>query len=171
LLIIEQVRRACAWLYHNAQALEIDPGQIVCSGHSAGAHLTAMMLATDWPGVWPEFPQRLLSGAVTISGLFDLEPLTRAEFIRNDLRIDPVLARALSPAFLPWRNDVPLVRAVGAEESAEFHRQSTLMGARWPLACERELIDVPGCNHLSVCDAFADTRSELFQATKGLLSR
>jgi arylformamidase len=170
LLIVEQVRRACAWLHHNARALDIDPGRIVCSGHSAGGHLTAMMLATDWPGVWPEFPARLLSGAVTISGLFDLEPLTRAEFIRNDLRLEPVLARALSPAYLPWRNEVPMVRAVGAEESAEFHRQSTLMGAHWPLACERELIDVPGCNHLSVCDAFADPRSELFEATKGLLS-
>ncbi len=102
-----------------------------------------MMLATDWPGVWPEFPQRLLSGAVAISGLFDLEPLTRAEFMRNDLRLDPVLARALSPAYLPWRNDVSMVRAVGAEESAEFHRQSTLMGAHWPLACERELIECP----------------------------
>jgi len=98
LMIVEQVRRACAWLHHNHRALEIDPAQIVCSGHSAGGHLTAMMLATDWPGVWPEFPQRLLSGAVAISGLFDLEPLTRAEFLRNDLRLDPVLARALSPA-------------------------------------------------------------------------
>jgi len=171
LMIVEQVRRACAWLHHNHQALEIDPEQIVCSGHSAGGHLTAMMLATDWPGVWPEFPQRLLSGAVAISGLFDLEPLTRAEFVRNDLRLDPVLARALSPAYLPWRNDVSMVRAVGAQESAEFHRQSTLMGAHWPLACERELIDVPGCNHLSVCDAFADSKSELFLATRVLLSR
>jgi arylformamidase len=170
LLIVEQVRRACAWLHHNARALDIDPGRIVCSGHSAGGHLTAMMLATDWPGVWPEFPARLLSGAVTLSGLFDLEPLTRAEFIRNDLRLEPALARALSPAYLPWRNEVSMIRAVGAEESGEFHRQSTLMGAHWPLACERELIDVPGCNHLSVCDAFADSRSELFQATRDLLS-
>lgn len=170
LLIVEQVRRACAWLHHNARALSIDPGRIVCSGHSTGGHLTAMMLATDWPGVWPEFPQRLLSGAVTVSGLFDLEPLTRAEFIRNDLRLEPALARALSPVFLPWRNDVPLVRSVGAEETAELHRQSTLLGAHWPLACERELIEVPGCNHLSVCDAFADTRSQLFQATTELLS-
>ena len=70
--------------------------------------------------------------------------------------------------FLPWRNDVPLVRAVGAEETAELHRQSTLLGAHWPLACERELIEVPGCNHLSVCDAFADTRSQLYQATRDL---
>jgi arylformamidase len=168
--IVEQVRRACAWLHHNARALDVDAGRMVCSGHSAGAHLTAMMLATDWPGVWPEFPQRLLSGAVTISGLFDLEPLTRAEFLRDDLRLDQVLTRALSPAFLPWRNDVPLVRAVGEHESAEFHRQSTLIAERWPQACERELIAVPGCNHLSVCDAFADPGSALFQATRGLFS-
>jgi arylformamidase len=169
LLIVEQARRACAWLHHNARALEIDPGRIVCSGHAAGGHLTAMMLATDWPGVWPDFPQRLVSGAVTISGLFDLEPLTRAEFVRNDLRLEPPLARALSPAHLPWRNDVQLVRAVGAEESAEFHRQSVLIAEHWPQACERELIDLPECNHLSACDAMADTRSDLFQATLALL--
>jgi arylformamidase len=164
--IVAQVRRACAWLHHNARALDVDAGRIVCSGHSAGGHLTAMMIATDWP----EFPRRLLSGAVTISGLFDLEPLARAEFLRNDLRLDQALTRALSPVFLPWRNDVPIVRAVGEHESSEFHRQSRLIAERWSLACARELIDVPGCNHLSVCDAFADTGSALFQATRELLS-
>jgi arylformamidase len=166
--IVAQVRRACAWLHHNAHALNVDAERIVCGGHCAGAHLAAMMIATDWPGVWAEFPQRLLSGAVTVSGLFDLEPLTRAEFLRDDLRLDPALTRALSPVFLPWRNDVPIVRAVGEHESAEFHRQSALIARRWPKACVQDLIDVPGCNHLSVCDAFADTGSVLFQATRQL---
>jgi arylformamidase len=168
--IVAQVRRACAWLHHNARALDVDARRIVCSGHSAGAHLTAMMIATDWPGVWPEFPRRLLSGAVTISGLFDLEPLTRAEFLRKDLRLDQALTRALSPVFVPWRNDVPIVRAVGEHESSEFHRQSMLIAERWPQACARELIDVPGCNHLPVCDDFANTGSALFQATRDLFS-
>lgn len=171
LQIVEQARRACAWLHHNARALDVDAGKIVCSGHSAGGHLTAMMIATDWPGVWPDFPKRLLSGAVAISGLFDLEPLTRAAFLRDDLRLDPVLTRTLSPAFLPWRNDVPVVRAVGSEESAEFHRQSTLIAAAWPQACDRELIDVPDCNHLSVCDAFANEGSVIFTAVTDLLLR
>ncbi len=169
LQIVEQVRRACAWLYHNARALEVDPARMVCGGHSAGGHLTAMMLATDWPGVWSEFPRRLLSGAVAVSGLFDLEPLTRAGFLRSDLQLDPVLTRALSPAHLQWRNDVPLVRAVGELESAGFHRQSDLIAQQWPQACG-PLIELPGCNHFSACDAFADPRSALFQATVRLMS-
>ncbi len=169
--IVEQVRRACAWLYHNARVLDVDPARMVCGGHSAGGHLAAMMLATDWPGVWSEFPRRLLSGAVTVSGLFDLEPLTRAEFLRSDLGLDAVLTRALSPAFLQWRNDVPLLRAVGSLESSEFHRQSELIELRWPQACGQPVIKVPGCNHFSVCDAFADPKSALFQATVSLLSR
>lgn len=169
--IVEQVRRACAWLYHNARVLEIDRERMVCSGHSAGGHLAAMMLVTDWPGAWPEFPRRLLSGVVTVSGLFDLEPLTRAEFIRDDLRLDPVLTRALSPAYLQLRNDVPLLRAVGAGESEEFHRQSALIAEHWPQACQRPMIEMRGCNHFSVCDALGDPDSVLFQETAGLLSR
>jgi arylformamidase len=169
--IVEQVRRACGWLHLNSRALNVDFSRVVCSGHSAGGHLTAMMIATDWPGVWATFPQRLLSGAVTLSGLFDLEPLTRAEFLRHDLNLDPVLARALSPAFLPWRNEVPVLRAVGAAESDEFHRQSALLAEHWPQACERPLIDVPDCNHFSICDAFATPGSVLFAATRSLFAK
>jgi arylformamidase len=169
--IVEQIRRACAWLYHNARVLEIDRDQMVCSGHSAGGHLTAMMLATDWPGAWAQCPQRLLSGAVIVSGLFDLEPLSRAPFLSGDLRLDPVLTRALSPAYLQLRNDAPMLRAVGQAESAEFHRQSALIAQHWPQACERALIELSGCNHFSACDALSDPDSALFQETAGLLSR
>jgi arylformamidase len=168
LAIVEQVRRACAWLHLNSRALNVDFSRMVCAGHSAGGHLTAMMIATDWPGVWATFPQRLLSAAVTLSGLFDLEPLTRAEFLRHDLNLNPVLARALSPAFLPWRNEVPVLRAVGARESDEFHRQSALLGEHWPRACERPLLDVADCNHFSIVDSFATPGSELFAATRSL---
>lgn len=168
LTIVEQVRRACAWLHLNSRALNVDASRIVCSGHSAGGHLTAMMIATDWPGVWATFPQRLLSAAVTLSGLFDLEPLSRAEFLRHDLKLDRVLTRALSPACLPWRNDVPVLRAVGAQESSEFHRQSELLAGHWPQACRRPLIDVPDCHHFSVCEAFTTPGSELFEATRFL---
>src|SRR5262249_42146482 len=35
-LIVQQVRRACLWLYNNADSLGVRAGEIVCSGHSAG---------------------------------------------------------------------------------------------------------------------------------------
>src|SRR3546814_14163873 len=49
--MIDQVRRALAWLYRHAAELGIDSGRIVVAGHSAGGHLVAMALATDWPAL------------------------------------------------------------------------------------------------------------------------
>ena len=167
--IVRQLRRACIWLYRNASALGIDADRIFCSGHSAGGHLAAMMLATDWPSLLSGLPRRLLAGALTISGLFDLEPLRHTQFLGQDLGLDAQQARELSPAFLSWCNDVPLIRAVGELESDEFHRQSVLMERQWPRACSQPLIDVSGSNHLSVCDALADTDSPLFQAVQAAL--
>jgi arylformamidase len=161
--IVEQIRHACIWTYRSGETLGVDPGRIFCAGHSAGGHLTAMMMATDWPAVKQDLPTRLLAGAITVSGLFDLEPLTRAEFLRHDLALDGNGARELSPCYLPLHNDTSLLRAVGELESLEFHRQSALLGERWPAACQRPLIDVPGCNHLSVCDALAMPGNILFE--------
>lgn len=164
--IVRQVRRACAWIHTSAAELGCDPNRIFCSGHSAGGHLTAMMLATDWSAESASLPRRLLAGALTVSGVFDLQPLTQAEFLRGDLNLDENAAREISPAFLGLQNDAPLLRAVGALESDEFHRQSELIAAHWPSACVTGLIDVPGCHHLSVCDALATPGSVLFERTR-----
>jgi len=169
--IVRQVRRACAWIYGNAAELKCDPNRIYCSGHSAGGHLTAMMLATDWPALSASLPQRLLAGALTVSGVFDLQPLTHSEFLRKDLNLDENAAREISPAFLGLHNDVPLLRAVGALESGEFHRQSEMLAAHWPGACTTGLIDVPGCDHFSVCDALATPNNVLFERTREAVLR
>jgi len=164
--IVNQMRRACAWLHGNAPSLGFDRQRIFCSGHSAGGHLTGMMLATDWPALSPSLPKRLLAGALTVSGVFDLQPLTHVEFLCSDLGLDESAARAISPAFLPLHNDAPLLRAVGALESNEFHRQSRLIAAHWPSVVAGDLLDVPGCNHLSVCDALATPGNVLFEALR-----
>jgi arylformamidase len=167
--IVAQIRRACVWLYRNASALDVDPIRIICSGHSAGGHLTAMMLATDWTRLAPDLPTRLLSGAVAVSGLFDLDPVARAPFLRDDLRLDASLVRELSPALLPLHNDVPFLLAVGALETAEFHRQSQLIASHWPLSCRAPLLDLPGCNHFTACEALAAPGSALFESVCSIL--
>ncbi|MDH4249363.1 MAG: alpha/beta hydrolase, partial [Deltaproteobacteria bacterium] len=46
--IVRQVRAAVAWTVLHAREFNGDPERIHVSGHSAGGHLTAMMLITDW---------------------------------------------------------------------------------------------------------------------------
>jgi len=43
--IVRQVLGSLAWLYRNAQRYDIDRERIYVAGHSAGGHLTAMMMA------------------------------------------------------------------------------------------------------------------------------
>jgi arylformamidase len=169
--IVQQVRRAIAWIHERADELAADNGRIFCSGHSAGGHLTAMMLATDWSAVAPGLPSMPLAGALTISGLFDVQPLTRAEFLRHDIGLDAAAARALSPAFLPLLSPVPLIRAVGALETAEFHRQQELIEAHWPGVCSAALLDVPECNHFTICEAFATPGNMLFEEMRATIQR
>jgi arylformamidase len=168
--IVEQMRRACIWLYRNAPELQVDPHNIVCSGHSAGGHLAAMMLATDWTQIAPDLPIRLLAGAVAVSGLFDLAPVAKAPFVRDDLQLNDALVRQLSPTLLPLHNEVPLLLAVGALETAEFHHQSQLIASHWPRACRTPLLDLPGCDHYTVCEALATPGSVLFQAVCAMLA-
>lgn len=119
--ITRQNRTALAWIHRNAGSFGGDPGRIHVTGHSAGGHLTAMLMAT----VWEEYglPFNAIKGAVPLSGLFDLEPL-RLSYLNADLRMDPVESRRNSPIHhLPdWMP--PTVVAVGGGETDEFLRQS-----------------------------------------------
>lgn len=169
--IVQQMRRACAWLHANAQTLGVSRRRLFCGGHSAGGHLTAMMLATDWPGFACGLPRRLLAGAFSVSGVFDLVPLTHAEFLRKDMRLDEAGARALSPCCLRLRDAAPLLLALGALESAEFHRQSALIAAHWPGICADPVIDVPGRDHLSVCDALSIPGNVLFESVRAAIGK
>src|SRR5271163_248542 len=67
--IIEQIRRACIFLW-----LRFDRRMVV-SGHSAGGHLAAAMVGTDWQALYPKAPADLVPAGYAISGVFDLTPL------------------------------------------------------------------------------------------------
>src|SRR5207253_9911247 len=60
---------------------------LVMSGHSAGGHLAACLLATDWQALNASLPKQLVVAAYTISGLFDLVPLVETS-INMALRLD-----------------------------------------------------------------------------------
>jgi arylformamidase len=166
--MVRQQLRALAWLYRNGDRLGFDPERIVVVGHSAGAHLTAMMMAALWPAYEVDLPPTLVKAGLAISGIYDLEPLVAAPFVNVDLRLDARRARALSPIHLPPATSAPLITAVGALESSEFQRQTALIGRAWKQVVARD-IPMPGCNHLTVVDHLANPASPLFDAALELV--
>jgi arylformamidase len=152
--IVEQIRRACASLWQR-----FNRRMLVC-GHSAGGHLTAAMVATDWQKLWPKVPQDLVPVGYAISGVFDLTPLCKTS-MNQDFKLDDQTAREISPMF--WQ--VPAGRAldamVGDLETSEFKRQSRSMTDVWSRAqAETRYGELPG-NHFTVIDGLADPKNPM----------
>ncbi|MGE5714794.1 MAG: alpha/beta hydrolase, partial [Betaproteobacteria bacterium] len=105
---------------------------------------------------------------LAISGIYDLAPLLQAPFVNVDLKLDARRARLLSPLHLPPATPAPLITAVGALESSEFRRQTTLIGRAWKENLVRS-VPMPGTNHLTIVDELANPASPLFDAALELV--
>jgi arylformamidase len=153
--IIEQIRHACLFLW-------LRTGQrMMIYGHSAGGHLAATMLATEWQARYPKAPPDLVPAAYSISGLFDLTPLVGIP-MAHDLRLDDSEARSVSPLFWPAPKGRPFDAVVGALESSEFLRQSRTVADSWGKAGAQTRYEaIPGTNHFTVIDALADPHSAM----------
>lgn len=129
----------------------------VVFGHSAGGHMAACMLS-----------EARASAAVSISGLFDLQPLIGTS-LNEALKLDAREAAALSPVHWPVPNGstpggTVLDCIVGADETAEFVRQSHDMALLWgSLGVETRFEALSGLNHFTVLDPLADADSALVQ--------
>ena len=96
--------RWCArwsWTWRHAALYGGDPQRIVVAGHSAGGHLATMMLCCDWRSQGRDLPAGLVTAALSISGLYDLEPISQVGFLKDDLRLTPQQVRRLSPIGFP----------------------------------------------------------------------
>lgn len=162
--IIHQMRAAARELARLGRPL-------VVSGHSAGGHLAACLLATDWPAYDGSLPKDLVIAAYAISGLFDLVPLVETT-INRALRLDETAAKAASPLFWkpPGRGSLDAV--VGGNESAEYFRQSRTMVEQWGAAGVTTRFGVvTDANHFTAIAPLADPDSAMVQRLKELAGR
>jgi arylformamidase len=156
--IIEQLRLACRAL--------ADAGSLVVSGHSAGGHLAACLLATDWAPLG--VPSRLVPAAYAISGLFDLTPLLRTQ-VNDALGLDESEAERLSPIGWTPPSGTVFDAVVGGAESGEYLRQSASIVERWGRAGVATRYEaVPGANHFTVVAPLADPDSAMTRRLAGL---
>lgn len=122
--------------------------RLVVAGHSAGGHLAACMMATDWSAHGA--PADLVVSGMGISGLYDLRPLMPV-YVNDALKMDEKTARAASP--LCWTPPAQgrFEAWVGGDESREYHRQSETLAATWLGAgVDCCWIESPGDNHFTV---------------------
>jgi len=144
---------------------------LVISGHSAGGHLAACLLATDWPAQDASLPKDLVIAAYAISGLFDLVPLVRTS-INKALGLDEAAAKAASPLFWMAPAHGSLDGVVGETESAEYHRQSRAVTEAWGASgLATRYGTIAGANHFTAIAPLADPASEMVLRLKLLARR
>jgi arylformamidase len=160
--IIEQVRASALFLWKEYRR------KIVVSGHSAGGHLTACLLATDWKKYDPSAPEDLAPSGVSISGLFDLTPLVPTT-VNNALKLDEAEAARSSPLRWPLTGKRVLDTWVGGAESSEYLRQSRTVADEWKKrGAATAYREIRGANHFTVLGPLGDPSSEISQRLAAL---
>ncbi len=144
----------------------------VVVGHSAGGHLAAAMLATDWSKAGGGVPSDLVKCAYAISGVFELEPLIPTS-LNEALKLDAAQAKAASPIL--WSappKDRTFVAAAGGEESQEFIRQALAIASVWSKAgVKAECVVVPGTDHFTIVDNLANGDSAMLARVVGMTGK
>lgn len=159
--IVDEIRTAVIYIYNHAAELGIDRDRLFISGHSAGGHLTAMMLRQDWMA--HGLPKDVFKGAVPVSGVFDPEPVTHIS-VNEDVRLDPEMARRNSALSEPPQTPAPVIAVVGGREPEGFH----VLSQDYVALCRdagiaAEYLSIPDFHHFSVIEEVFRAGSDTFR--------
>ena len=119
--MVEQVRRAVAWVYRNATSFGGDPSALYLTGHSSGGHLGGCIVTTDWAS--QDLPLDILKGALLGSGMYDLKAVRLSK--RNQyVKFTDAMEEELSAQRHIDRLHTPLILTHGTLETPEFQRHT-----------------------------------------------
>jgi arylformamidase len=162
--IVDDVIAALNWIARKGAGHGLTADRIVVSGHSAGGHLTAALFAAPLRRF--TFDASRIVGGAPFSGIYDFAPLLQFSF-NSDFRLDAEAVKRLALYDKKPTISAPLVIAAGGDESSEFQRQSRLLAEAWrPQVAALQIL--PGLNHFSIVDAFAERGQPLYDATLAL---
>ncbi|XP_062311900.1 kynurenine formamidase isoform X1 [Osmerus eperlanus] len=160
-LMVSQVRRSVVSVIQQYSHIS---GLYLC-GHSAGAHLAAMVLSTDW-SQYSVRPQ--IKGAFLVSGIYDLLPIL-STYVNEPLKMTEEVAVRNSPSQLVAQlkaasSDCDIVVAVAQNDSPEFRKQSEdYFQALQSSGLKVTLEDVPNTDHFNIIEQLVDGEYHLTQ--------
>ena len=160
--ILVSIQRGILWVWRNAESHGLSSERINLAGHSAGGHLTAMAVTTNWADLDTDAPDDIIKTGIPISGLYELEPL-RATSISEPLNLDDDETQSMSPCLRAPRGNIPLLAIVGGAETDQFHQQTDQFLDLWgshdiTLGKHTE----PEVDHIDIVNRLADSHSEIF---------
>lgn len=139
---------AVAWVYRSSETLGIDPERVFLSGHSAGAHIAAL-LATD-----PDYLQqhglqpRQLAGVIGLSGPYDFLPLTDDDLVEI-FSSDPAVQLDSQPVHHVDGDEPPFLLLHGEADLLVWPRNSQRLKQRLDAAGVPATLKLyPGMGHI-----------------------
>jgi arylformamidase len=161
--MVDQCRRAIAWIAKNAASFGGDPDRIYLSGHSSGAHLAGVMAVTDWEKDFG-LPNSLFKGVLLSSGMYDLKPV-RLSARSTYVKFIDAMEHELSAERHIERLHAPVIVAYGSLETPEFQRQSRdFVDAVKKAGKSAELLVGEGYNHFEIMETLASPYGVLGRA-------
>ena len=162
--IADEVAAAMCWLGERAGTLGLQRDAVVLSGHSAGAHLAAVLAAVE--------PRRLggleIVGVAGLSGLYDLAPLQHTS-IGRDVHFGPEVLATLNPIDFPGFRPAAFMLGWGSLETDGFKSQSLGFATRLRSLGHRvSTVEAAGRTHFDLLDDFAEPSAPLFAAARAL---
>ena len=152
--MVEQVRRAVAWVYRNAASFGGDPGRLYLTSHSSGSHLAGCTVTHDWGK--ENLPRDTLKGAMLGSGMYDLHPVRLSKRSRY-VKFTDEMVQALSAVRHLDKLHTPLILAYGTCETPEFQRQTRdLFAAVRAAGKPAEMLVGEGYNHFEMLETLAN---------------
>jgi arylformamidase len=143
--MVEQCRRAVAWVYRNAVSFSANADETYLCSRSSGSHLAGCVVITEWEK--QGLPRDILKGAVLGSGMYDLKAV-RLSKRGNYVKFTNEMEQALSAQRHIENIHTPLVLAHGTLETPEFQRQTRDFAAALTAAGKPvQLIVGKGYNH------------------------
>ena len=141
----------------------VSPSKVVLVGHSAGAHLAAMVSLASTAAL-------SIDRTVLLSGVFDLRPLLQTT-VNDPLGLDEAAAAALNPQLLPVVAGHDVVVAWGDNETDAFKQQSQAYAAHLVAAgLSVTAIECVGRHHFDIMDDVVDPLTELGRRSLGGVS-
>jgi len=169
--ITQQMLKAVAWVWAHIEEFGGDPNRIHLVGHSAGGHLSAMLMNAKWRKYNAQLPKDLVKSALSISGLHELESIRKTPFLNDSLHLNQKSAVRLSPAWMSAPKRGQLHCIVGGLESAEFIRQCQLIQKTWGKKAVPTAKIIKGLQHFSILESLLDSSSDGIKLLKKMLKK